>query len=286
MSERPDETAVADRLTVTLPDGAELAVHHWPGASGAPLVVVWPALGVRALFYRRFATTLTAQGLGVAVVDLRGQGDSRPRPDASARYGYHELATVDFPAVFAALRERAPGSPVFLLGHSLGGQIGLMYAARNPAALDGVLLVAAGTPHFRTYPGLTGLIPLLGTGIVAGVAALRGYWPGDVLRFAGRQSRVLVADWASMARTGHYRPAGADVDYEDLIAALRLPVLAVSVGGDVLAPPGAVDALCGLLRGADVSRWHLDERLSHMAWARRSEPIAAEIGRWIRKIRR
>lgn len=284
MSDRTDETsagATAERLTVELPDGAELAVHHWPGPRAAPLVVVWPALGVRARFYRRFAAALAEHGLGVAVVDLRGYGDSRPRPDASARYGYHELATVDYPAVFGALRERAPGSAVFLLGHSIGGQIGLMYAARNPDDLDGVLLVAAGTPYFRTYPGLTGLIPLLGTNTVAGVARLRGYWPGDLLRFAGRQSRVLVGDWARMARTGRYRPAGADVDYEGLIAALRLPVLAVSVGNDLLAPPGAVDALCGLLRSAEVSRWHHGERLSHTAWANKSEPIAAEISRWI-----
>lgn len=280
-SERPAADAVADRLTVPLPDGAELTVLHWPGPAGAPLVVVWPALGVRARFYRRFAGALAAHGLGVAVADLRGYGDSRPRPDSSARYGYHELATVDYPAVFGALRERAPGSAVFLLGHSIGGQIGLMYAARNPSELDGVLLVAAGTPHFRTYPGLTGLIPLLGTNAVAGVARLRGYWPGDVLRFAGRQSRVLVGDWARMARTGRYRPTGADVDYEQLVADLRLPVLAVSVGNDLLAPPGAVDALCGLLRGAEVSRWHHNERLSHTAWANRPEPIAREIGRWI-----
>ncbi|RDG34863.1 alpha/beta fold hydrolase [Streptomyces corynorhini] len=264
-----------------MPDGAVLAVRHWPGPAKAPLVVVWPALGVRARYYRRFAAALVAHGLGVAVVDLRGYGDSLPRPDSSARYGYHELATVDFPAVFGALRERAPGSPVFLLGHSIGGQIGLMYAARNPADVAGILLVAAGTPHFRTYPGVSGLIPLLGTNTVAAVARLRGYWPGDVLRFAGRQSRVLVGDWARMARTGRYRPVGADIDYEELIAAVRLPVLAVSVGGDLLAPPGAVDALCGLLRGATVSRWHHGERLGHTGWANRSAPIAAEIRRWI-----
>ncbi|WP_340376116.1 alpha/beta fold hydrolase [Streptomyces sp. SS7] len=280
-AERPPAGDEPDRLVVQLPAGAELAVLHWPGPAGAPLVVVWPALGVRARFYRRFAAALSAHGLGVAVADLRGYGDSRPRPDASARYGYHELATVDYPAVFGALRERAPDSAVFLLGHSLGGQIGLMYAARQPAALDGMLLVAAGTPHFRTFPGLTGLIPLLGTNTVAGVARLRGYWPGDVLGFAGRQSRVLVGDWARMARTGRYHPTGADVDYEQLIADLRLPVLAVSVGNDLLAPPGAVDALCGLLRSAEVSRWHHSERLSHTAWANRPEPIAREIGRWI-----
>ncbi|GAA3308527.1 alpha/beta hydrolase family protein [Streptomyces cinereospinus] len=280
-SGRPAADTGADRLTVSLPDGADLAVLHWPGQVGEPLVVVWPALGVRARFYRRFAAALAAHGLGVAVADLRGQGNSLPRPNSSARYGYHELATVDYPAVVGALRERAPGSPVFLLGHSIGGQIGLMYAARNPSSLDGVLLVAAGTPHFRSYPGLTGLIPLLGTNTVAAVARLRGYWPGDVLRFAGRQSRVLVADWARMARTGRYRPAGADVDYEQLIAGLGLPVLAVSVGGDLLAPASAVDALCRLLPGAEVSRRHHAERLSHTAWANRPEPIAREIGSWI-----
>ncbi|MFE9423193.1 alpha/beta fold hydrolase [Kitasatospora sp. NPDC006697] len=271
----------AERLTVALPDGAELAVLHWPGPAGAPLVVLWPALGVPARFYRRFAGALAGHGLGVAAVDLRGQGDSRPRPDSSARYGYHELATVDYPAVFDALRGRAPGSPVFLLGHSIGGQLGLMYAAGNPAGLSGILLVASGTPHFRSYPGLTALIPLLGTGAMAGVARLRGYWPGDLLGFAGRQSRVLVADWARMARTGRFRPAGADTDYERGIADLRLPVLAVSVGDDRLAPPGAVDALCALMPRAEVSRRHHAEPLGHTGWATRPGPVAGEIGRWI-----
>ncbi|MFB6890802.1 alpha/beta fold hydrolase [Kitasatospora sp. NPDC056327] len=279
--EPPAADAPAERLTVPLPGGAELAVFHRPAPAGAPLVVLWPALGVRARFYRRFAGALAAHGPGVAVVDLRGQGDSRPVPDSSARYGYHELATVDYPAVFTALRSRSPGSPVFLLGHSLGGQIGLMYAAGNPAGLDGILLVAAGTPHYRSFPGATALIPLLGTGTMAAVARLRGYWPGDVLGFAGRQSRVLVGDWARAARSGRFRPAGADVDWERRIAALRLPVLAVSVGNDRLAPRSAVDALCALMPDAGLARWHHAEPLGHTAWANRPEPIAREIGRWI-----
>ena len=62
---------------------------------------------------------------------------------------------------------------------------------------------------------------------------------------------------------------------------LRRNVRQVSVGNDLLAPPGAVDALCGLLRSADVSRWHHGERLSHAAWVNQPEPIAAGISRWI-----
>ncbi len=269
-----------ERLEVRLPNGASLAVDYFAGSDGAPVAIILPALGVTARVYHRFAAALNSRGLGVAVMDLRGTGDSVPRVDASARYGYQDVATVDLPAVVSAVRQRTPGSPLVFVGHSLGGQIAPMYAARWPQELAGLALVAAGTPHFRAYRGLGGLTPLLGTSAIAGIARVRGYWPGDRLGFAGRQSRVLVADWARLARTGRYRPNGADVDYERLMVRLELPVLAISVGGDRLAPPTAVDALLSLMPSARVTRRHHDASRGHIGWTAHSEPIADLIASW------
>lgn len=35
----------------------------------------------------------------------------------------------------------------------------------------------------------------------------------------GRQARQEMLDWAGSARHGHYRPAGAEIDYEAALAA-------------------------------------------------------------------
>src|SRR5690606_40294522 len=55
------------------------------------MVVLWPAMGVPAGYYRPFLTGLRRAGLAVAAVDLRGTGTSTPHPSRASRYGYAEL---------------------------------------------------------------------------------------------------------------------------------------------------------------------------------------------------
>jgi predicted alpha/beta hydrolase len=264
--------------------GAELTLRAYADGA-APVIVVWPALGVPARFYRPLVGPFREHGFGVVLADYRGQGENRPRITRSDRFGYHDLATADFPAVIAEVKNRCPGQPVLLLGHSLGGQAGVTYAAANPDELAGIALVAAGTPYFRAYPPLPGARILASVQSVHAISALVGYWPGDRLRFAGRQSKVLLADWARINRTGRFsftRPGGGRTAYDEDIAKLKLPVLAVSVEGDSYAPPSAVDHLCGKLREADVTRWHYEKKLDHFRWVKEAEPIAAKLGEWFR----
>jgi len=265
------------RWSVPVAPGTDLAVRAYPGDDDSkPVIVVWPALGVPMRFYEPFATQLREHGFGVVLADYRG-GISR-----AARFGYHDFATVDFPAVVARVRESLPGRPVLLLGHSLGGQIGLAYASRHPDGVDGVVLVAASTPHYRAYPPRLAARTLLATQLVGAGAALIGYWPGDRLKFGGRQSKVLLADWARLSRTGRFRFTGRHADYDSAIAELELPVLAISVEGDTYAPVSAVDALVGKLASADVTRWHHqpDQRLDHFRWVKASELIARRVSDW------
>ena len=89
------------------------------------------ALGVPARFYRPLVPQLLGHDFSVVLADCRptaGRGD---------RTGYHQLAAADFPAVTAEIARRCPGQPIVLLGHSLGGQIGVSYAARHPGDLAG-----------------------------------------------------------------------------------------------------------------------------------------------------
>ncbi|KDN87062.1 alpha/beta fold hydrolase [Kitasatospora cheerisanensis] len=271
----PVSGAEALAAAVTAPDGEPAAV-----------LVLWPALGVPAGYYAPFCAELAARGVAVVAVDLRGQGESGPRPSRRSTHGYHVLASRDFPAVTAAVRERfGTGVPLFLLGHSIGGQAAVLAAAREPKAVDGLVLVASGSVDFRGFPGVGRWRVLASSQALALIATLWGYWPGHRLGFGGRQPARLMRDWARLGRTGRFAPAGADLDYEQALAALELPVLAVSLPGDRLAPPGAVDRLVAKLPAASVDRHHHTpadgESADHVRWARSGGGIAELIAGWL-----
>ncbi len=162
---------------------------------------------------------------------------------------------VDLPAMLEVVHERFLDSTPYLLGHSMGGQLGALYAARNPGRLGGLVLVAAGTPYYRHHAGIRGPGLLLGSAAMSITASIAGFWPGDRLDVAGfgRQSRQLISDWARLARSGRFEPRDADVDYEQRLAELSLPVLSVTVEGDDLTPVAAARHLLDLVR-ADAFR--------------------------------
>lgn len=256
-----------------------LAVHAYPDPDppAAPAVVIWPAMGVPARYYRPFASALHRAGLAVRVVDLRGTGASVPRPSRRSRYGYAELAS-DVGAVLDASADLA-GRPVVLLGHSLGGQACLLHcAAGGHPTVDGLVLVAVGLPWWRLYPPShrSRLVGLVGSVNVASM--LLGYWPG--WGFGGRQARGVVRDWAYTARTGRF-PALGGVDTQAALARVTVPVLAVSLERDGYTPAPVLDHLVGRLTSAPVRREHLDGDADHFTWARSPGPVADRVARFV-----
>ncbi|MDG4788887.1 alpha/beta fold hydrolase [Micromonospora sp. WMMD1102] len=263
-------------------DGDRIALRSYPdpvGAPEAPVVLVWPAMGVRASYYAPLAAALRAAGLAVVVADLRGTGASTPAPSRASRYGYAELAG-DVGAVLASLKPRLDGRTTILLGHSLGGQAALLHLALGPAApVDGLALVAVGLPYWRAYPERRRLGILAGTQLIHCGAVALGSWPG--WGFGGRQARGVIRDWAYTARTGRF-PRLDGVDAEAAVRRVRTPVLAVSVDHDQYTPHGTVDFLCGKLAAAPVRRTRYTEaesgaRLDHFTWVRASAPVAAQV---------
>lgn len=258
------------------PSGDSLALHSYPDDGSAPVALIVPAMGVPARYYRHFAAELHRAGFAVLALDLRGNGASTPRPSRRTRYGYADLVD-DVAAVCAGLTGRRAGRPLLLIGHSLGGQVGLLHAANDPAGISGVVLVAAGIPYWRAYPGRRryGVATMI-QGIGAASAVL-GVWPG--WGFGGRQAARVMTDWARTSRTGDYRGLpGAD----EALAKLSVPVLAISIEGDDLVPAPVVDHYAALLRAAPVERAHigaaeLGGRSDHFAWTRVSAPVVARI---------
>ena len=276
-----------ERIPVVAADGHRYAVEIHDEPTSRAIVLVLPAMGVTTTYYAPIIKNLRESGLGVAIVDWRGHGQSDVRARRGVDWGYRELAEVDLPATIAAIRHRLPNRPIYALGHSLGGQIACLHAAAHPGELAGIALIASCSVHYVGWGFPRGLGTLLFTQVVGLASRLFGYFPGERLRFAGQEGRRQMIDWAHNARTGRWEIADSAHDYEELLSKVEIPVLAMSLEGDAYAPSAAVDNQTAKLGLAEVTRHHwtaadMDRGgLHHFRWVRHSAPVARMIEGWV-----
>ena len=272
---------------ISLPSGGSTVLLGAEGGGPAdPVALVLPAMGVPAAYYGPFVDELGRQGVGAAVGDYPGQGQSLPEVSRGVDYGYRELAQEWMPAILAATHSAFPSREVVLLGHSLGGHVMLAYLAHvdDPKVRAGIL-VGSGSPYWMAQGKNVGV--LAKTQVVAAVTRVRGMWPGHRFGFGGRQPRTLMAEWAGYARHGRLEPGGKAV--EDDLHDVTLPVLAIDLDGDTLCPPSATDHLVAKLTGAPVDRWTFAKSpgdpgkpVDHFSFARSPEIIGAYLADWAR----
>lgn len=272
-------------LPVVGSDGARFELMLVQPAAGARRVVHWlPAMGVPARHYLPLARALSARGVGMAIHEWRGIGSSDRRAGRGSDWGYRELLERDLPASMATLRERLPAARHELGGHSLGGQLAFLYAGLHPAQVDALLLIASGSPYWRRFRH--GWLIRQAYALAPWLANLRGHLPGRRLGFAGNEARGVIADWSRTGRTGRYAAYGMEQDLEAAMARLQLPVLAMRLRDDWLAPAASQDWLIGKLPGSTAHRVVFGrdalegQPADHFAWMKTPAAIADEIARW------
>ncbi|MDR8731122.1 alpha/beta hydrolase [Burkholderia pseudomultivorans] len=136
-------------------DGLELASYRWPAGDDASTpratVALVHGLAEHAGRYAALAARLNAAGIAVLAVDLRGHGQSPGKRAWVERFdGYLDDADA---LVAEAARDN---TPLFLMGHSMGGAIAALYAIeRAPArgrAFAGLVLSSPALAPGRDVP--------------------------------------------------------------------------------------------------------------------------------------
>jgi predicted alpha/beta hydrolase len=266
-----------------------IALHGDDPARIRPVALLLPAMGVGARYYSLFARQLAAEGLTVALTDLRGQGASTPPAGRGTKHGFAEIVEIDIPQIVSMLRQRYPDRAVYVIGHSLGGQLGLLAHAHRADLFDALVLIASGSAWHRGQIGWRAPRHLIAGHVFAAISRVLGFWPGDVLGFGGRQSTQMMIDCARQASTGSYRLPTAAGDYETELGTVPTSVLFVEIDGDTLTPPASVDHLRSKLRCADISGLTLPGPVGtalgvHFAWVRHSPTVAVEVHAWLRSL--
>lgn len=278
-----------DTFEIAASDGHRFGCTlHAADDPSAPLLLFMPAMGTRARYYNGFGAAMAQAGVSFASCDWRGMDTSSVRASRRTDFGYRQLVEDDIPAAITALRGKLPNAPLWIGGHSLGGQLGAMVAARAPGEVQGLVIIAAGTVHFRAWTGRTGLRMLFFTQTAAVISRVIGHFPGKRLGFAGREARGVIRDWAAVGRSGRYRAAGSRFDYEAAMKRVDKPVLAIGFEKDHLSPYRATEALLGKLGGTRRRhlRWSAADSggvaLDHFSWAKRPDLVAPTVARFVR----
>jgi fermentation-respiration switch protein FrsA (DUF1100 family) len=157
----PFETGVAwEDVRIPTQGGALLSGWLLPQEPGAPAILACGGYRGCRSDLLGIASHLWRHGFAVLLFDYRGHGELAGEP---VTLGYRELE--DARAALAFLRRRLPGSPLGVIGYSMGAAVAIMVAAREPD----VRAIVADSPftsqreivawHVRRKLGpLTGLI--------------------------------------------------------------------------------------------------------------------------------
>lgn len=114
----------------------ELFRRSWRTGQPFAALINLHGLGDHSGLYAPLAEALATEGIAVHGLDMRGHGRS---PGQRAYVSRWDDYLDDLTAFAEWVRSRDPGLPLFLLGHSLGGLIGLDWAIRRRPPLAGLI---------------------------------------------------------------------------------------------------------------------------------------------------
>jgi predicted alpha/beta hydrolase len=221
------------RVDLKLPDGQTLAAYcHEPDQPARAGLVIAPAMAVPQSFYADHAAFLARQGYRVWTFDYCGIGESWQGSMRGCKADISDWITRDFEAVVQHANAALDGLPLFILGHSLGGQTApLLPSIRH---VSGLINIAVGSGSMRhNQPRVRRNAPFLWYVLAPLLCPLFGYFPGVRLGVLGDIPRRAFFQWRRWCLTPEYLLTG-EPGAREAYARARYPVLGLTIADDEL----------------------------------------------------
>ena len=123
---------------LTTPNGHELYTKTWkPSTPLKARLVFLHGFSDHCNWYPTLFSTVAKQGIKVYAFDQRGWGRSVHEPKQRGLTGTNEQVMADVTTFIKSLPDDEDGTPLFLMGHSMGGGETLVYAATGPKDVVG-----------------------------------------------------------------------------------------------------------------------------------------------------
>lgn len=261
-----------------------------------PLVILWPGFGVGARYYEPIAKELASRGWIIAIGELHGQGLSTAKASRQQDWGYHDMASSDFPRTIRAVKRRlelGEKYPTVMLTHSMGGQMASVFMSRPEARelnVLGFMGVGTGTPYYKGFEGRTRFELHIGSLLMSSIVLACGYQPEGALDLGnyGRQARRHILEWTKFAQLNSLKNLhGQDMDYVEAMAKTQTNILLTRFGNDADCTVASAQYLGRLFPEGSVSVEEYPpelEQLGHNRWARKPQIVADRFECWVANV--
>lgn len=233
--------------------GGQIYWQGWlPEREVSGVIVIAHGYAEHSGRYAHVAKRLVAAGYAAYALDHWGHGRSE---GVRSNIGRISQAVDDLDVFVRHRAAEHSGAPVFLLGHSMGAMISLMYVTARPAPLRGLILSGApvdlsvGTTAQRFIARLLsalapnlGVLPPLDASLVSRDPAVVAGYDTNPLNYRGR----------ILARTGGEAFAAVE-RIADRLAHVRLPLLVMHGTGDRIAAPSGARLIAQRASSKDVT---------------------------------
>ena len=277
MTQGPAKTG--DEGTFQSADRLQIFFRSWhPVGRARGMAVVVPGFNSHSGYYGWVAEQLTAIGLAVFAVDLRGRG----RSDGERFYVEKFSDYVDDVAgLMGAARSEHPGLPVFLLGHSAGGVVSCLYAIDHQSELAGLICESFAyqvpAPDFAlaVFKGLSHIAPH------ARVLHLKNEdFSRDAAVVARMNADPLIAHETQPTQT-LAEMARADERLKNELSSIKLPVLILHGTSDAATKPAGSQFFYETAESTDKTLKLYDGYFHDLLNDVGKEVVMADITNWI-----
>ena len=260
--------------------GINIAWQAWlPEGDPVAVVVVAHGFGEHIGRYQNLVDALVPHGYAVYGPDHRGHGRSGGH---RALIDKHDYLLDDLDQVFVKVAQSHPGVPVFLLGHSMGGNIALASALRNQARLRGLVLSGPAVSNDGISKALQILAAVLGriapkmgatklsSAAVSSDPAVVAAYEADPLVFHGK---MPAGTGAALIKTSKGFPAR--------LPSLTIPLLVVHGSADALVSVEA-GRMAHRLAGSADKTLHVYDGLFHEVFNEpQKDKVLGDVRAWL-----
>ena len=237
------------RITFAARDGHKLAAYRFdPPGTRRGHVIIAAAMAVPQAFYAAFARYLAGCGYTAWTFDYRGIGESHAGSMRGVKADLSDWLIKDYDALLHEVSDMSPRQPVFVVGHSFGGQVAPLLPSRE--RLTGLVNIAVGSGSARhTTPHIRRKAPLMWHLLAPTLCPVFGYFPGARLGVVGDLPTGAMFQWRRWCLTPDYLLSG-EPGAREAYASADYPVLALTFADDEL----LLEAGSRLLHGAYLKR--------------------------------
>jgi predicted alpha/beta hydrolase len=279
-----------DGIDATIPtaDGFSLAASVFEPISNPKYVtIISAAMATPRRLYKVYASYLSTMGHFVVTYDYRGTGDSRPKKLKGFQARMRDWAEYDMSGVIAWAQAQYDRRPLFLVGHSFGGQVaGLL---ENASDVRAMVTVSSQSGYWGLHPGVekyrVWFFAHIGFWLLA---SLYGYLPWSRFVRGEDLPKQVALDWASWSRLPDYLIGDRTLESRRNFPHFIAPILAYSFSDDVWGSKRSVDAMMSYYTGAPLERRHVApddlglEKIGHIGFFKATaRALWREVDTWL-----